>query len=98
MADPGARIFRWYEKKAETNRARHGVGFEEAESVFDDPLARIDPDPDHSDDENRELIFGHSGKGRLLLVSFVERGDSVRIISAREADKEERKRYEEDIL
>jgi len=97
MADQRTRIFRWYDKKAETNRARHGVGFEEAESVFDDPLARTDPDPDHSDDENRELIFGHSAKGRLLLVSFVERGDSVRIISAREADKEERKRYEEDI-
>jgi uncharacterized protein len=98
MADQSDRIFRWYEEKAETNRARHGVTFKEAESVFDDPLARIDPDPDHSDDENRELIFGHSSRGRLLLVSFVERGDSVRIISAREADKEERKRYEEDIL
>src|SRR5258708_6040778 len=97
MADQGSRIFRWYDKKAETNRPGHGVSFEEAESVFDDLLARIDPDPDHSDEENRELIFGHSGKGRLLLISFVERGDSVRIISAREADKEERKRYEEDI-
>ena len=66
------RTFQWDERKAETNRVKHGISFEEAESVFEDPLARIDPDPDHSEDEGRELIFGHSGNGRLLLVSFVE--------------------------
>ncbi len=74
------------------------MSFEEAAEVFDDPLARIDSDPDHSVDEKRELIFGHSTGGRLLLVSFTERGDVVRIISARTADHEERKRYEEDLL
>jgi uncharacterized DUF497 family protein len=92
------RTLQWDERKAETNRLKHGIRFEEAESVFDDPLARIDPDPDHSEDEGRELIFGHSSVGRLLVVSFVERGGIIRIISARHADKEERKRYEEDVL
>jgi uncharacterized DUF497 family protein len=92
------RTFQWDERKAETNRFKHGIRFEEAESVFEDPLARIDPDPDHSEDEGRELIFGHSDNGKLLLVNFVERGGTIRIISARYADKEERKRYEEDVL
>jgi uncharacterized DUF497 family protein len=91
------RRFRWNESKAQANRARHGISFEQAESVFADPLARIDPDPDHSEGEGRELIFGHSATSMLLLVSFVERGGEIRIISARYADKEERKRYEEDV-
>lgn len=92
------RTFQWDERKAATNRLKHGIRFEEAEWVFEDPLARIDPDPDHSDDEGRELIFGHSAVGRLLVVSFVDREGIIRMISARYADREERKRYEEDIL
>ena len=74
------------------------MSFSEALSVFDDPLARIDDDLDHSLAERREIIFGQSRAGRLLLVSFTERGDNIRVISARQPDSDERKRYEEEIL
>jgi uncharacterized DUF497 family protein len=74
------------------------VSFEEAATVFTaDPLARIHDDPDHSVGEVREIIVGVSAAGRLLLVSFTERGDAVRIINARVADSRERKRHEENI-
>ena len=92
------RAFVWSVTKARKNLAKHGVSFSEALSVFDDPLARIDDDPDHSLAERREIIFGQSRAGRLLLVSFTERGDNIRIISARQPDSDERKRYEEEIL
>ena len=91
-------IFDWNDEKARTNVAKHGVSFDEARTVFDDPLAVIDDDPDHSASENRELIVGLSLRGRLLLVSFVAHGERVRIISARQTDREERRRYEEDLL
>ena len=64
----------------------------------DDPFALIDADPDHSGLEERELLIGYSGRGRLLVVSFVERNDVIRIISAREADPSERERHEEETL
>ena len=92
------RDFEWDDGKAAANLAKHGVSFNEAETVFTDPLARIDDDPDHSRDERRYLIVGHSGAGRLLLVSFTDRDDVIRIINARKTDREERQRYEEDIL
>ena len=92
------RAFTWSVAKAKQNLAKHGVSFAEALSVFEDPLAKIDDDPDHSVEERREIIFGQSRNGRLLLVSFTERGDIVRIISARLPDSDERKRYEEEIL
>jgi len=63
-----------------------------------DPLARIGDDPEHSAEERREIIIGQSRVGRLLLVSFTERGEIVRIISARVPDRDERKRYEEENL
>jgi uncharacterized protein len=91
-------VFDWSEEKARRNVAKHGVNFDEARTVFDDPLAVMDDDPDHSLHENRELIVGQSLRGRLLLVSFVARGERIRIISARETDREERRRYEEDLL
>ncbi|HVT02873.1 MAG TPA: BrnT family toxin [Thermoanaerobaculia bacterium] len=90
--------FEWNVEKARANTQKHGVRFEEAETVFDDPLARIGDDPDHSAQERRELIFGQSSAGRFLLISFTQRDNTVRIISARRADKDERKRYEEDII
>lgn len=86
----------WDRKKALANAARHGVSFDEASTVFDDPLARIFTDEDHSMEEAREIIVGHSVAGRLLLVSFTERAKRVvRIISARPATKRERNDYED---
>ena len=88
--------FEWDERKAETNLAKHQVSFDEASTVFADPLAKLFHDQDHSAEEVRETIVGHSLLGRLLLVSFTERGrDRIRIISARTATRKERKDYEE---
>ena len=87
--------FDWDSRKAASNPRRHGVSFEEATSVFSDPLARIFDDEDHAIEEQREIIIGHSTRGRLLLVSFTQRGDTIRIISARKATRNERKDYEE---
>lgn len=89
-------IFLWHPDKAKRNLKKHGVGFPEARTVFQDQFAQIMYDPDHSDDEHRQIIIGYSNKNRLLFVSFHERDDDViRIISARKADSEERKLYEE---
>ena len=88
--------FEWDSKKAEANNVKHGVSFEEAITVFADPLARIFEDPEHSETERREIIIGHSNKQNLILVSFVE-DDRVRLISARKATRTERKDYEENV-
>ncbi len=77
---------------------KHRVSFEEAVTVFANPLAAIFPDPDHSQDEVREIIIGHSDRNRVLIVSFTERSAAVRIISARVATSRERKDYEENPL
>jgi hypothetical protein len=87
--------FEWDARKALTNQVKHGISFEEAMSVFTDPLARIFDDPDHSVAESREIIIGLSQKQRLLVVCFTERSDTVRIFSARKATKWERQDYEE---
>jgi hypothetical protein len=88
--------FEWDEDKARSNVRKHDVTFDEASSVFADPLGVIFDDEEHSVDEVRELLIGHSVLQRLLVVSFTERGeDLVRIISARKATKRERKDYEE---
>jgi uncharacterized DUF497 family protein len=87
--------FDWDEKKSLRNLRKHGVSFVEASTVFDDPFARIHDDPDHSDTEHREIIVGYSRAARLLLVSFIEREEIIRIISARATDARERKRHEE---
>jgi len=89
--------FEWDSTKAEENLKRHGVTFEEALTVFANPLARIFDDPDHSTDESREIVVGHSQKHRLLLVSFTQRSAKVRIISARKMTKRERADYEQSI-
>jgi uncharacterized DUF497 family protein len=87
--------FEWHQDKAALNKKKHGVTFEEAATVFGDPLAAIFDDVIHSEEEQREIIIGHSVKSRLLLVSFTERGKAIRIISARRATKQERRDYEE---
>ena len=86
--------FKWDDKKAAANLANHGVSFDEAKTVFDDPLYVDFYDPDHSYDEHRYLIVGESRQGRLLIVSYTEREDAVRLISAREVTLAERKAYE----
>jgi uncharacterized DUF497 family protein len=88
--------FTWDRQKADRNRQEHeGVTFEEAATVFRDPLACIFDDDEHSDEEHRELMIGYSRRNRLLIVSFTERADVIRIISARKADSHERSNYEQ---
>ncbi len=87
--------FEWDDAKAVANERKHGVSFSEAATVFADPLAAIFPDPDHSDDEVREILVGFSETNRLVLVCFTERPPNVRIIGAREATPTERRRHEE---
>jgi uncharacterized DUF497 family protein len=86
--------FEWDAAKAARNIAKHGVSFQEAATVFGDPLAVTYFDPDHSAEEDRYLTFGHSSAGNLLVVSHTEREDRIRIISARRATRRERKSYE----
>ena len=85
----------WDEEKATGNLQKHGVSFEEAATVFRDPLYIDFYDPDHSVDEQRYLIIGTSKAERLLIVSYTERDDMVRLINAREVTSSERKAYEE---
>jgi uncharacterized DUF497 family protein len=88
--------FEWDEEKAASNVAKHGIGFDEASTVFGDPLAVIFDDEEHSQGELREIIIGHSVLDRLLLVAFTERaGEIIRIISARKATRREREDHEE---
>ncbi len=87
--------FEWDLAKARSNWRKHKVSFEDGISVFSDPFAKIFPDPDHSEDETREIVIGHSTRRGLLLVSFTERHNRIRIISARQATPRERKDYEE---
>lgn len=90
--------FEWDPQKAATNLAKHGVAFEEALTVFSDPLGRIFDDEDHSVEEQREIIIGHSVKQRLLVVCFTAPQDEViRLFSARKATKRERQDYEENV-
>jgi uncharacterized DUF497 family protein len=88
--------FEWDSRKEKANRNKHGVSFAEACTVFDDRLAKIFPDSEHSQHETREILVGHSLTGKLLLVSFTERKpDRVPIINARQATKAEKEDYEE---
>ena len=87
--------FEWDDAKAESNEEKHGVSFSEAMTVFADTLSVTGYDPRHSDEEDRFLTMGMSVDGRLLLVSHTDRGDAVRIISAREASRREQKDYED---
>lgn len=86
--------FEWDSNKAARNLSKHGVSFHEAATVFGDPLAVTCSDPDHSESEDRFLTLGHSSAGELLVVAHTDRGNSIRIISARRATRRERKSYE----
>jgi uncharacterized DUF497 family protein len=90
--------FSWDPAKAAANSSKHGVTFDEALTVFDDPLTRIFDDEAHSVDELREVAVGYSSRGRLLMVFFTERVDAVRIFSAREVTKRERRDYEKNFV
>ena len=87
--------FEWDATKAQGNLKKHGVSFEEASTVFGDDLSMTIHDPEHSDDEDRYVNLGESDQQRLLVVSFTDREDRIRIISARLANRRERKKYEE---
>ena len=88
-------LFEWDPDKAAANLEKHGVSFEEAATVFDDPLADTFDDPDHSEDEERFLTFGLSRQSRALVVSHCDRADRVRLIHARPMTRREKKQYEE---
>jgi uncharacterized DUF497 family protein len=88
--------FEWHPRKAALNKRKHRVSFEEASTVFADPLSATVFDPDHSHDEDRYITIGFSEQKRLLLVSHTERGDIIRIVSARELTPVEKKEYEEE--
>jgi len=87
--------FEWDQNKAASNLSKHGVSFEEAKTAFDDPLYLDFFDPDHSHSEDRYILIGQSSMNRLLLVSYIEYDEMVRLISVREATRRERKDYEE---
>jgi uncharacterized DUF497 family protein len=89
--------FEWDRRKSTFNLSKHGVSFQEALTVFGDPMARIFDDEEHSIEEQREIIIGHSRKQRLLVVCFTAQGESVRIFSARKATRNERNEYEENV-
>src|SRR5215471_11085559 len=97
MVDNGPRglQFEWDEDKAQANARDHGVTFDEAQTVFSDPLSRTYPDPDHSVGEKRLIDIGLSTRGRVLLVVYTERHDRIRLISCRFATRQERRHYEE---
>lgn len=95
----GERRFVWNEDKARSNLLKHGVSFEEATAVFDDPHARSYFDSDHSQDENRFILLGMTSGARLLIVCYCyrENGTTIRIISARKANGQETKTYQRQI-
>lgn len=86
--------FEWDERKAAANLLKHKVSFLEAATVFDDPYVIVEPDSAHSTDESRELAIGFSRKERVLLVVYVEPDERIRLVSARKATTEERRKYE----
>jgi uncharacterized protein len=88
-------VFEWDERKTRANRAKHGVSFEEARSAFLDENARVVPDPEHSEDEERFVLLGLSTSLRVLVVChcYRQKDEVIRIISARKADREEQRQY-----
>lgn len=87
--------FEWDEAKDLSNQRKHGVGFDEAKTVFNDPRSITISDEQHSDDEDRYIDIGLSSRGRLIVVSYTEREPNIRIISCRKATKREQKAYEQ---
>ena len=91
----GSLAFEWDPRKAALNLAKHKVSFDEAVTAFGDPLGQIIDDPRHSADEERFVLLGRSGRRRLLVVMFTERGEAIRLVSARRATPRERRGHEE---
>ena len=91
-----ALTFEWDEEKAVKNLKNHRISFEEAKTVFNDPLSITVADPDHSIDEDRYIDIGMSSQGRLLVVVYTERGQNIRLISSRKATKREQRAYEQE--
>jgi len=89
--------FQWDNRKAGRNLSKHGVSFQEAVTVFDDPMFVIFANPDHSIQEKRFIIMGESTRQRLLVVAYTERSGEIRVISSRKASPKEREVYEEEI-
>jgi len=89
--------FEWDAEKSTQNRIRHGIDFDESREVFDDALAIVRFDAEHSDMEQRFIIVGRSKRGRALVTIFVERGTVIRIISSRRATRREARDYEEGV-
>lgn len=89
--------FEWDEQKAAENERKHGVTFDEAATCFYDPLQVAFYDPDHSEDEDREILIAHSDRGIPLLVVYTLRGEAIRIISARRTTRKETRDYERGI-
>jgi uncharacterized DUF497 family protein len=87
--------FEWDPQKAATNARKHGVTFDEAATAFGDPFGLMVDDPRHSDTERRAVLLAYAQSGGLLAVMFTERGDRLRLISARTATRRERRHYEE---
>jgi len=88
-------FFEWDQEKNVSNQKKHGISFEEARTVFSDDFARLIADPEHSEEEERFILLGESIESNLLIVCHCIRDEeSVRIISARKADKKERRTYE----
>ncbi len=90
-----ALLFEWDEEKSNSNYRKHGIAFEEAKTVFNDPFAITVPDPDHSISEERYIDIGFSISNRLLVVWYTERNNYIRIIGGRKATYNERKTYED---
>ncbi|MFZ3091820.1 MAG: BrnT family toxin [Nitrospirota bacterium] len=88
-------LFEWDPNKNRKNIKIHGISFDEASTAFRDTLSLTIFDPLHSDEEERQILIGNSHKNRLLVIVHTERGDKIRIISAKKAAKKERKQYEE---
>lgn len=87
--------FEWDRNKATVNLSRHNISFDEAKTVFQDPFYIVFDDPDHSFEEDRRVVIGQSAENRLLFISYTERGNTVRLISARRVTRNERELYEE---
>ncbi|MFO7568489.1 MAG: BrnT family toxin [Smithellaceae bacterium] len=88
-------LFEWDQKKAKNNLKTHDISFDEASTAFGDVLSLVIYDPLHSADEDRFVLIGHSHKNRLLVIVHTERGNIIRIISARKATQKEKEQYEE---
>jgi uncharacterized DUF497 family protein len=86
-------VFEWDEEKAKRNEVKHGVTFDEAKTIFNDPFAMTISDPDHSDEEERWLDIGLSAEGRILVIWYTERSERIRIIGSRGATKVEERAY-----